>query len=134
MIGEIGEITEEKYNAWLDKQKIIEESHISLLEKQYGSFWTGPYDIRIPWRVRCVISSDSVNTLEWYYDSSDKKWFTMSTKLGVRKPAMTREAYLRKYGVRGKDGFWYWRDTYDGPLYEHRSLTGWIKSLFNFSI
>jgi hypothetical protein len=117
-----------------DVTSVTEEKYIDRMEKEFGPFWIGPYNIRVPWRIRSIISDDRVNELEWWYDRRDKKWFIMSTKVGSAMPRMTREEYLKTYGVCGKDGLWYWRETYDRPLYETKSLIGWFKCLlFGYS-
>lgn len=48
---------------------------------------------------------------------------------------MTEKEYLNRYGVRGKDGFWYWRETYDGPLYENTegSFLNSVKNFFKLN-
>jgi hypothetical protein len=67
-------------------------------------YWIGPYGIKVPNNINCVIAEDGHNIL--YKDGEQTQTGLMTFK---NKP-ITKEQYLKEYADLNNDGFYYWKE------------------------
>jgi len=68
-------------------------------DQQTSNYWIGPYGIKVPNDVNKVKQEDGANTL--YKNGSHTEMVWQGT--------MTKEDYLAKYAVLGRDGTYYYK-------------------------
>ena len=78
------------------------------ITNEFGQFWVGPFETRVPWNVEEVPAEDGINSL-FKQNCGDGKYNTAETELyGNKDACYSATEFQEIYCERYNDGFYYW--------------------------